>query len=229
MFLNKLRLLNSVYYRNNVVQETIRKTKINFPAITHAVRTYARFIDDDDDDAPIVSRKSSAKVGSSFGQHNQSFGGREGYGRNRSYGGRSDSFGHHSGSFAQRAGSFGGRGDSFGQRSGPFRQQQQQQYLDAVQYNLDELEAFEKNFYVQSEITASRTEAEIEAFRKKHEITIPRDAPKPIYTFKELQNLPPTLAREIQRENFEECTPIQAQGMPIALSGQNMVGIAQTG
>ena len=35
--------------------------------------------------------------------------------------------------------------------------------------------------------------------------------------------------REIQRQNFTEPTPIQAQGWPIALSGHDLVAIAQTG
>ena len=35
--------------------------------------------------------------------------------------------------------------------------------------------------------------------------------------------------RPLMEQNWEKPTPIQAQGWPIALSGQNMVGIAQTG
>lgn len=33
----------------------------------------------------------------------------------------------------------------------------------------------------------------------------------------------------IHKQNFTEPTPIQAQGWPLALSGKDMVGIAQTG
>jgi len=33
----------------------------------------------------------------------------------------------------------------------------------------------------------------------------------------------------VRRQGFKEPTAIQAQGWPIALSGHNMVGIAQTG
>lgn len=33
----------------------------------------------------------------------------------------------------------------------------------------------------------------------------------------------------IQRQNFTEPTAIQAQGWPVALSGLDMVGVAQTG
>lgn len=34
---------------------------------------------------------------------------------------------------------------------------------------------------------------------------------------------------DFRQMNFEEPTPIQSQGWPIALSGHNMVGIARTG
>lgn len=33
----------------------------------------------------------------------------------------------------------------------------------------------------------------------------------------------------LMQQNFKEPTPIQAQGFPLALSGRDMVGIAQTG
>lgn len=33
----------------------------------------------------------------------------------------------------------------------------------------------------------------------------------------------------INKQNWSEPTPIQAQGWPLALSGKDMVGIAQTG
>jgi superfamily II DNA/RNA helicase len=37
------------------------------------------------------------------------------------------------------------------------------------------------------------------------------------------------VAKEIQRQKYEKPTAIQSQGWPIALSGMDMVGIAQTG
>lgn len=205
MFVNKLRLLSSAYHRTNVVKETIRKTKINFPAITQAVRTYARFIDDDEDDEPAFKPRRQTRDTQSFGQRNNSFGERRG-----SYGNQ---------------GSFGQRGGSFVQRRGSFAEHK----LDAVRYDLNELEGFKKNFYQPSTITESRRKDEIQKFRIWHEISVPQDAPNPIFRFDELQNLPPNVAKEIQKQNFQECTPIQAQGMPMALSGKNMVGIAQTG
>ena len=41
---------------------------------------------------------------------------------------------------------------------------------------------------------------------------------------------PPEYVMDVLRDqNFKEPTPIQAQGFPLALSGRDMVGIAQTG
>lgn len=197
MFLSKLRLLNAVYRRNNVVQETIRKTKINFPAITQSVRTYVRFIDDDDDEMPVTRRepnKFASRKNESYGQRN-----RMDFNRPRFTGSQQRFTGN------------------------------QSQKLRPLKYDLDELGELKKEFYEESEVTKNRTDAEIEEFRRKHEITVPRDVPKPIFTFNELNNLPPNVAEIIQNQNFVDCTPIQAQGMPIALSGKDMVGIAQTG
>ena len=52
--------------------------------------------------------------------------------------------------------------------------------------------------------------------------------PAPITTFEEA-GLPDYVMKEIVRQGFSAPTPIQAQGWPLALSGQNMVGIAMTG
>ena len=54
------------------------------------------------------------------------------------------------------------------------------------------------------------------------------NVPNPITSF-EVAGLPDYVNTEINKQKFSEPTPIQAQGWPIALSGYNMVGIAQTG
>lgn len=46
--------------------------------------------------------------------------------------------------------------------------------------------------------------------------------------FSEL-NLDPSIAASIQKLNFEECTPIQTQAMPVILEGKDVAGLAQTG
>lgn len=217
MFLNKLRLLNAVYSRSNVINETIRQTKIQFPAITQTLRTYARYIDDDDDDMPVTRTRAPSRE-----QKTPSFSGRA------SFNNRQQSFGDRPPSF-RRSNQFYGGFQSNRPQTNRSSFNQDIQKLEPIQYDMEDLSELKKDFYKPSPITQNRTDDEIIEFRKKHEISVPGDAPKPIFTFAELENLPPQLGKQIQKQNFVDCTPIQAQGMPIALSGKNMVGIAQTG
>lgn len=54
------------------------------------------------------------------------------------------------------------------------------------------------------------------------------EAPRPIVSFGHL-NIDDTLKRLIVKNHFEKPTPIQAIGLPAALSGRDVVGIAKTG
>lgn len=75
----------------------------------------------------------------------------------------------------------------------------------------------------------ARNEGEISAFRRKFEMTVRGDRiPKPVTTFEEA-SVPEFLLKEINKAGFTEPTAIQSQGWPIALSGRDMIGIAQTG
>ena len=70
---------------------------------------------------------------------------------------------------------------------------------------------------------------EIGEFREQSKITIRGESvPKPILTFDEA-NFPRYVMDTLMSESFNAPTPIQAQGWPMALSGRNTVGIAQTG
>lgn len=101
--------------------------------------------------------------------------------------------------------------------------------LDSIEWSSDDLENIERNFYRPSEITNNRSADAIRDFQAEHNIKVKGSAPKPILTFAEVENLPGAVKDVIKKKNFIECTPIQAQGIPTALSGMNMVGIAQTG
>lgn len=96
-------------------------------------------------------------------------------------------------------------------------------------WNESDLPKIEKNFYQPDSSTLSRSIEEIANYCKIHEIRAPLGAPKPILGYDELKSLPGNVLDEMRKRNFESLTPIQAQGWPIALSGNNMVGIAQTG
>ncbi|CAN8002826.1 unnamed protein product, partial [Ixodes hexagonus] len=92
-----------------------------------------------------------------------------------------------------------------------------------------QLQPFQKNFYQEHVDTASRSEEEIEQHRQQHEMTLRgRDVPRPILTFKE-GCFPDYCMKMIETQNYTTPTAIQSQGWPIALSGRDMVGIAQTG
>lgn len=54
------------------------------------------------------------------------------------------------------------------------------------------------------------------------------DVPNPIQYFEE-GNFPPYILQEIHKQGYSQPTAIQAQGWPIALSGRDLVAIAQTG
>ncbi|MFT7797740.1 putative ATP-dependent RNA helicase DDX5 isoform X1 [Arapaima gigas] len=96
-------------------------------------------------------------------------------------------------------------------------------------WNLDELPKFEKNFYQEHPDVSRRPAQEVEQYRRSKEITVKgRDCPNPVLKFHEA-SFPTYVMDVITKQNFSEPTPIQAQGWPLALSGKDMVGIAQTG
>uniref|UniRef100_A0AAY4ABG9 RNA helicase n=1 Tax=Denticeps clupeoides TaxID=299321 RepID=A0AAY4ABG9_9TELE len=96
-------------------------------------------------------------------------------------------------------------------------------------WNLDELPKFEKNFYKEHADITRRSVQEVEQYRRSKEVTVKgRDCPKPIVKFHEA-TFPNYVMDVISKQTWTEPTPIQAQGWPLALSGLDMVGIAQTG
>lgn len=84
--------------------------------------------------------------------------------------------------------------------------------------------------YIPHEAISSLTEEAVEEYRRKHKICISRNGRelRPVTEFK-YAGFSDSIMRLIQNDGFENPTPIQSQGWPIALSGKNMVGIAQTG
>ncbi|KAK4011364.1 hypothetical protein OUZ56_020479 [Daphnia magna] len=132
-----------------------------------------------------------------------------------------------------RGGARGG-GSSFGGGSGfggnrDFKKAQPGDKLRKPRWEMDRLQPFEKNFYKPHPNLAVKSIHEVEQYRASKDITIRgRDVPFPITSFDEA-NFPEYVMTELRRQGFKEPTSIQAQGWPIALSGSNMVGIAQTG
>ncbi|EDW78246.1 uncharacterized protein Dwil_GK16276, isoform C [Drosophila willistoni] len=93
----------------------------------------------------------------------------------------------------------------------------------------ENLAPFHKNFYNIHPNTLNKTEQAVAEMRHELEITVSgNDLPHPVANFEEA-SLPPHIIDEMKRQGFTKPTAIQAQGWPIALSGRDLVGIAQTG
>ncbi|KAA0202120.1 hypothetical protein HAZT_HAZT010931, partial [Hyalella azteca] len=143
--------------------------------------------------------------------------------RSRSYDrdrGRRDDWGRGSSSYGG-GGGFGGRSSLKGKQPGG--------NLRKPRWDLSKLTPFEKNFYRPSDAVVNRPKHEVEKYRNDKDITLRgNNIPNPIQYFSDF-TFPDYVETEIRRQNYEYPTPIQAQGWPIALSGRDMVGIAQTG
>ena len=117
--------------------------------------------------------------------------------------------------------------------------------LRAVDWSTFKLERFEKNFYVEDKRVSSRSDREIEEFRKTKEMKVGclllivaqmltfvqvqgRGVPRPVTSFEEV-GFPEYIMSTIRAQGFPNPTPIQCQAWPMALSGRDVVAIAQTG
>ncbi|KAI0392305.1 Rapamycin-insensitive companion of mTOR, N-term-domain-containing protein [Xylariaceae sp. FL0594] len=95
--------------------------------------------------------------------------------------------------------------------------------------DLSALPKFEKSFYKEDPAVANRSMEEVERFRRDHQIAVHgRDVPKPVETFDEA-GFPRYVMDEVKAQGFPAPTAIQSQGWPMALSGRDVVGIAETG
>ncbi|XP_049418020.1 probable ATP-dependent RNA helicase DDX17 [Epinephelus fuscoguttatus] len=101
--------------------------------------------------------------------------------------------------------------------------------LRKKRWDLDELPKFEKNFYNEHLEVQRMSQYDVEEYCRKKEITVRGSGcPKPITNFHQAQ-FPQYVMDVLMQQNFKEPTAIQAQGFPLALSGRDLVGIAQTG
>ncbi|KAI1909797.1 ATP-dependent RNA helicase dbp2 [Ophidiomyces ophidiicola] len=147
------------------------------------------------------------------GGHGGSHGYSNGHSNNHgSYGG--GSYGHGGGSYA------GGHGDKMSNLGSGLKQQE---------WDLTSLPKFEKHFYKEHPNVTNRSTQEVDAFRKEHEMTVyGKNVPRPVETFDEA-GFPQYVISEVKAQKFTKPTPIQSQGWPMALSGRDVVGIAETG
>lgn len=123
-------------------------------------------------------------------------------------------------------GRFGGSGGGFG---GGKKEFSGGQNMRRPNWDSMSLQPFNKDFYNPHPSVLGRSPYEVEEYRNQHEITVSGvEVPNAIQRFEEAI-FPDYVVQGISSMGYKEPTPIQAQGWPIAMSGKNLVGIAQTG
>ncbi|XP_063693300.1 uncharacterized protein LOC134825090 [Bolinopsis microptera] len=155
-------------------------------------------------------------------------GGRSGGGRSggRSGGGGGGGrFGGGGGGYGGGGGGRYGGGGDFGGGKSKTNIPNDLKAIDWLNYNLI---PFQKNFYNEHPAVSSRSPAEIENYRRQNQITVPPKCINPIINFSEA-GFNQAIMSLINKLGFKAPTPIQGQGWPIALSGQDLIGIARTG
>ncbi|EER12990.1 RNA helicase, putative [Perkinsus marinus ATCC 50983] len=102
--------------------------------------------------------------------------------------------------------------------------------LQPINWQGEALTPFTKNFYKEHPDVAAFTDEDCAAFLAEADITVQGTPPipKPIRTFEQGQ-FPEVLMKEFEKAGYTEPTNIQKIGWPVALSGRDMVGVAQTG
>ncbi|ODO06179.1 ATP-dependent RNA helicase DBP2-A [Cryptococcus wingfieldii CBS 7118] len=143
------------------------------------------------------------------------------------YGGGGGGYGGGGGGYG--GGGFGGGGFGGGGFGGGDRMSNLGQGLQNIDWQTTTLTKFEKNFYVQDPRVTARSDSDIDAFRASKEMKIQgKNVPRPITTFDEA-GFPDYIMTEIARMGFAAPSAIQCQAWPMALSGRDVVAVAETG
>lgn len=88
---------------------------------------------------------------------------------------------------------------------------------------------FERNFYEEHSDIAALSNSEVEELKRKLGIKVTgADPKKPVTSFAHF-GFDESLLKVIRKLEYTQPTPIQAQAVPIALSGRDIIGIAKTG
>ncbi|RCV29934.1 hypothetical protein SEVIR_6G050400v4 [Setaria viridis] len=101
--------------------------------------------------------------------------------------------------------------------------------LAIVDHSKIDYQPFRKNFYIEVKDITKMTTEEVVAYRKELELKVHgKDVPKPIKTWVQ-SGMTSKLLDTIKKLGFEKPMPIQAQALPIIMSGRDCIGIAKTG
>ncbi|KRZ11219.1 ATP-dependent RNA helicase DDX42 [Trichinella zimbabwensis] len=101
--------------------------------------------------------------------------------------------------------------------------------LPPIDHSQIDYEPFEKNFYIEHADIAKLTQPQVNELRAKMDIKVTGDrAPKLVTSFAHF-GFDEKLMSLIRKYEFSQPTPIQAQGIPVVMSGRDVIGIAKTG
>ncbi|KAF8409871.1 hypothetical protein HHK36_002389 [Tetracentron sinense] len=101
--------------------------------------------------------------------------------------------------------------------------------LSIVDHSKIQYPPFRKNFYIEVKEISRMTSDEVVAYRKQLELKIHgKDVPKPIKTWHQT-GLTSKILDTIKKLNYERPMSIQAQALPIIMSGRDCIGVAKTG
>ncbi|CAH2302873.1 ATP-dependent RNA helicase DDX42 [Pelobates cultripes] len=101
--------------------------------------------------------------------------------------------------------------------------------LPPIDHTLIEYPPFEKNFYEEHEEITSQTPQQIVELRHKLNLRVSGAAPPRTASSFAHFGFDEQLMHQIRKSEYTQPTPIQCQGIPVALSGRDMIGIAKTG
>ncbi|CAL9220175.1 unnamed protein product [Arabidopsis halleri] len=101
--------------------------------------------------------------------------------------------------------------------------------LSLVDHSNIEYEAFRKNFYIEVKDISRMTQDVVNAYRKELELKVHgKDVPRPIQYWHQT-GLTSKILDTLKKLNYEKPMPIQAQALPVIMSGRDCIGIANTG
>ena len=105
------------------------------------------------------------------------------------------------------------------------------QRLPDISWSTEQLVPFEKNFYVEHPDVKARTPQENNQILSDLNITLTGQGNTPVKPISKFQQagFPEYILNEIEKSGFSQPSAIQSIGWPAALSGRNLVGLAQTG
>ncbi|KAL2651502.1 hypothetical protein R1flu_019630 [Riccia fluitans] len=101
--------------------------------------------------------------------------------------------------------------------------------LALVDHSKVQYASYRKNFYIEVKEISRMTPEEVTSYRKQLELKVRgKDVPLPIKTWNQT-GLSARILEVIKKSGFEKPMPIQAQALPIIMSGRDCIGVAKTG